>query len=302
MEKYKQYIDVQWWNGINKRDVENWIGNFGANKEMAELILNNVIFYNVPQMKAYTRYLINKFKENVYMQTLREKEYTYVEDEVLHKEWDEYMSETNFLPAAMQSDPTSSAHKIIGYWRSEVGKGSECFSVISDIEKSYNNGIRRFILVDDFSGSGEQMLSVLRQSVVFQGESIELGKLPDVVKDIEVIVALYVIHEKSKSALHSNYPNILVNYVDLISDDLNFLNENALIYEQTDTNKRKQFIDEIKKLSESIMACNTELQELSTYVLNIPVVFEHGCPNNTLLLLFAHANNWQQLFKRGKEV
>ena len=47
---------------------------------------------------------------------------------------------------------------------------------------------------------------------------------------------------------------------------------------------------------------NEELINLSTYVLNIPVVFEHGCPNNTLLLLFAHSDNWQQLFKRGNEI
>jgi hypothetical protein len=109
-------------------------------------------------------------------------------------------------------------------------------------------------------------------------------------------------HEKAKMNLSSNYSKIKLLYVDAIDDNLNYLNENSTIYQKYDEEKRQELVREIQSLSDDIMNSNEELQKLSSYVLNIPVVFEHGCPNNTLLLLFAHSDNWQQLFRRGKEV
>lgn len=302
MDKFKQYIDVQWWNGVEKRDLENWIRNFGASKKIAELILDNVIFYNVSQLKAYTRFLISKLQEQVYMEIMRENSFLYVDDALLFEKWKEYLDKTNFLPAAKKTDPASSAHKIIGHWRSVLGREDYAFSTISDIENKYNEGIRRFVLVDDFSGSGEQMQKVLKEKISFKGQEIELGLLPDVIDDIEIVIAVYVIHEKAKKILGEQYSKIELIYVDLIDEKFNYLNEQALIYEKYDDEKRIEIINEIERITETIVMSNEELSKLSSYILNIPIVFEHGCPNNTLLLLFAHSDNWQQLFKRGNEL
>lgn len=302
MDKFKQYIDVQWWNGIEKRDLENWIRNFGASKKIAELILNNVIFYNASQLKSYTRFLISKLQEQVYMEAMREHHYSYVDDDLLMRKWNDYLNKTNIMPAAKLTDSTSSAHKIVGHWRSVLARGDNLFSAISNLENQYKKGVRRFILVDDFSGSGNQMQEVLEQKISFNGEMIELGFLPDVVEDVEIVIAVYVIHEKAIINLKKRYPKIDLIYVDLISEEFNYLNEHAFIYEKYEDKKRQEIISEIKRITETIVMSNEELSKLSSYVLNIPIVFEHGCPNNTLLLLFAHSDNWQQLFKRGKEL
>lgn len=302
MDKFKQYIDVQWWNGIEKRDLENWIRNFGASKKIAELILNNVIFYNASQLKSYTRFLISKLQEQVYMEAVREHHYSYVDDDLLMRKWNDYLNKTNIMPAAKLTDSTSSAHKIVGHWRSVLARGDNLFSAISNLENQYKKGVRRFILVDDFSGSGNQMQEVLEQKISFNGEMIELGFLPDVVEDVEIVIAVYVIHEKAIINLKKRYPKIDLIYVDLISEEFNYLNKHAFIYEKYEDKKRQEIISEIKRITETIVMSNEELSKLSSYVLNIPIVFEHGCPNNTLLLLFAHSDNWQQLFKRGKEL
>lgn len=126
--------------------------------------------------------------------------------------------------------------------------------------------------------------------------------MPDVIDDIEIVIAVYVIHEKAKNILSGQYAKIELIYVDLINDEFNYLNERALIYEKYDDKKTQEIISEIKRITETIVMSNEELSKLSSYILNIPIVFEHGCPNNTLLLLFAHSDNWQQLFKRGKEL
>lgn len=72
MDRFKQYIENQWWNGIEKRDLENWVRNFGTSEEIAKLILDNVIFYNEQQLKAYTKFLVGKLKNEVYMNTIAE--------------------------------------------------------------------------------------------------------------------------------------------------------------------------------------------------------------------------------------
>lgn len=301
MEKYKQYVDVQWWNGIDKRHIENWMRNFGENSEVAGVILDNVIFYNSAQLKAYTTFLINRMKELVYMCEEKENKYMFLEDKVLEEAWNSYIEKTKFLPAALPEDSTSSAHTIANYWRSALGRGDVFFSTISYIGKEYEAGVRRFVLVDDFSGSGKQMSEVLDYKVDIMGENIELGHLTERFADIEIIIAVYVLHEEAQKNLKQKYPKVKVMYVDLMGEEFNYLNEAAFMYEKYGVEKRKALVNEIRNLNKCILDANTELKKLSAYILNIPVVFEHGCPNNTLLLLFAHTDDWQQLFRRGEE-
>ena len=171
------FRSVHWWNGIGKRDIDNWVKNFGSNREMAEWILDNVIFYNSAQLKAYTRFLINELKKEVYMCAMKEGQYSYMADEKLEVKWNEYVKQTIFMPAAVRGDTASSAYKIIGYWRNTLKRGGTPISDIVDIGQEYERGIRRFILVDDFSGSGKQMGRVLAQKVRFGDREVELGKL-----------------------------------------------------------------------------------------------------------------------------
>lgn len=305
MDKYKDYIEIQWWNKLQKRDIDNWIKNFGTNEELAKKILENVIYYNDPQMKSYTRFLINRLKGQVYEQVMKQGNYAFVDDEVLQSAWQDYKQKTRFVPAAVMGDTTSSAFMVARQWRSVLegvsGNGEELFTDITGIEKNYEKDARRFILVDDFSGSGSQMLKVLGQKIAYQGRSVELGRLPDYAADVEIVVAVYVIHTKAIRAVGDKYSKVKIIYVDLVSDDLNYLNEKAIMYRKLDEKKTKAIVAQIQELCDTVKKENSGLQKLSSYVLNIPIVFEHGCPNNTLILLFAHTDNWQQLFKRGEE-
>lgn len=300
MDKYKQFIDINWWSNVNKRSIEGWINNFGSEQELARFILNNILFYNSVQLKSYTRTLTNQLKEIVYVKIRRDNNYSLINDEVLESEWIDYINKTRFMPAALIGDSGSSAFKVIGYWRTEL-RGAN-ISSIGNLENDYNNGIRRFILVDDFSGSGEQIIKVLEQKIHLSGKEIEVGKIIDYKPDIELVIATYVIHQNAITRINNTFPRIRIMYVNILDDSFNFLNINSFMYEPYSLEKKKHFITKIRTIMESLMEDDTSLKELKKYVLHIPVVFEHGCPNNTLLLLFAHTNNWKQLFRRGEEL
>ena len=300
MDKFKQFIDINWWSNVNKRSIESWISNFGSEQELAHFILNNILFYNSVQLKSYTRTLINQLKEIVYVKSRSENNYSLITDEVLESEWINYINGTRFMPAALIGDSGSSAFKVIGYWRTEL-QGAN-ISSIENLENDYQNGIRRFVLVDDFSGSGEQIIKVLEQKISLNGKEIEVGKIIDYKPDIELVIAAYIIHQNSRIRINGVYPNIKIMYVNILDDSFNFLNINSFMYEPYNIEKRKHFVSSIRTIMARLMDNDSSLQELEKYVLHIPVVFEHGCPNNTLLLLFAHTNDWKQLFRRGEEV
>lgn len=263
MDKYKQYIEIEWWNQIQKRDIDNWIKNFGSNEKLAEMILDNVIYYNTSQLKTYTRFLINELKAQVYEQVMKQSNFMFVNDEVLHCAWDEYRKKTKFIPAVIKEDATSSAFVVLRQWRSllegEAGSGEHLFSGITDMEKHFEMGVRRFILVDDFSGSGSQILDVLKQRIVIRGNSIEIGKLPDYVEDVEIIIAVYVVHSEAIKALNQEYSKVKIIYVDLVNDDLNYLNEASIMYRNLKGEEAKNTIVEIKNLCDTVLKENTEL-------------------------------------------
>lgn len=302
MDKYKQYVDIHWWDGVEKREIENWFKNFSSNTEVAKLILDNVMFYNSKQMKAYTRYLVNNLKNEVYMKIMEKNEYHYVEDHDLEFEWENYLETTQFMPAAIPDDTASSAYKIIRYWRASLNGTGNNYSSIDNFGNAYSNGKKRFVLVDDFSGSGKQIIKVLQHEVDIEGKKIQVGKLPEVYSDIEIIIAVYVMHEKAQANINSHFRQVKIMAVDYITEDFNYLNDNSIFYKDASFDEKRKIISDIKTIMDRIKNESSELKELDSYVLNIPVVFEHGCPNNTLVLLFAHSDSWQQLFKRGKEL
>ena len=297
MERFLQYIDLHWWVGVEKRDIESWINNFGDNSELARIILGHIIFYNEEQLKAYTRVLINRLKNKVYMDCVQKVGYSYINDENLLEKWEEFLQTTVFIPAST-GNPADSAYKVIRYWRTEI-KRENCFTSVNRIEELYKNGVRRFIFIDDFSGSGNQMADFLKTKIIINGVSIEIGHLPDKFDDIEIIIALYVIHKKSKEKLNGDYPKVNLMAIDVLDDRASFLNENSYIYKGLNPEQTREYVEAIKEINKTILDENGEFRELSSYILNIPIVFQYGCPNNALLLLFAHTDHWKQLFKRG---
>ena len=242
MDKYKQFIDINWWSNVNKRSIEGWINNFGSEQELARFILNNILFYNSVQLKSYTRTLTNQLKEIVYVKIRRDNNYSLINDEVLESEWIDYINKTRFMPAALIGDSGSSAFKVIGYWRTEL-RGAN-ISSIGNLENDYNNGIRRFILVDDFSGSGEQIIKVLEQKIHLSGKEIEVGKIIDYKPDIELVIATYVIHQNAITRINNTFPRIRIMYVNILDDSFNFLNINSFMYEPYSLEKKKHFIND----------------------------------------------------------
>lgn len=296
--KYRTYIDFNWWNGINKRTIDSWIDNF-QDHELPLKILNQIIFYNASQLRKYTECLVNLLKDRIFWQVINESGLKYIDDTLLKEKWDQYLSGIKILPAKKSDDVVCSANRVIEYWRSELGEDS--ISEISCISEHIKDGICHFLLVDDFAGSGSQMIDVLSRKVKINDQVVCVGDIPDYYPDIKIEVMLYVIHAKAYKNIKERFEKIEILAIDCIDERLDYLNPDNPMFEADSKEKAEIFRKTIEELQERLRTEDSKYEEMRKYGLNIPIVFEHGCPNNALLLLFAKTPTWHQLFERAEK-
>ena len=268
------------------------------NEELAYDILYQIIFYNSGQLEKYTECLLNELKAQVYLGNVKKYGLGQVNDDFLEDGWKDYCSRTKILPAKCENEVVSSADTVIGKWRDVIGE--EQLSDIINIADAINRGMQRFILVDDFAGTGRQMEKVLSRKIRIEtGKEIAIGKIPEMYPEIEIKVGLYVIHEKGYNYLKEKFPKVDLMFIDYITEDMNLISEKNELFRDKNAEEANEFKQELERLKEEIRRDKHNYEKLLIYDLNIPIVFEHGCPNNTMLLIFAKTKKWKQLFKLG---
>lgn len=299
-KKYKNFIDFQWWTGIEKRNVDAWLGNFQKDKKwIGRLILDNIIFYSSTQLDSYTLYIINQMRSELYQDEQHRCSSVSRDDAYYFECWDKYKKKLKIMPAAMSGDVGASAYQVVRRYRQFLG--NESVSDKDSIGQWIKSGIEKFIFVDDFSGSGSQIKEFLESEIQVEKEKVKICNLTERFPQIEISVALYVIHDEAIRFLKKRFPNIKIRFVDFIDNKMNFLNFESVFYKHRTLEEKKEAIDYIEQQKKMIMAEKIKYYEMSKYQLNIPIIFYHGCPNNSLMLLFANTRNWKQIFYLGED-
>ncbi len=254
--KYKNYIDFDWWHGVNKRTIDSWIENFDE-RELALQILNQVIFYNTPQMRKYTECLINLQKDRIFLQTINESGLQYIDDETLNQKWAKYLEGIRILPAKKSEDVVCSANRVIEYWRSELGEN--LISEIAHIPEHIKDGIHHFVLADDFAGSGSQMLGILDQEIMINDQRIHIGDISDHYSDIKIEVALYVIHAEAYRNITKKYKKIEILFIDYIDERLDYLNPDNPMFSTKTEEEAERFRNTVRELQEKLRAKESKI-------------------------------------------
>ncbi len=298
---YERYIECHWWTDIDKRQVNSWLLNFGSEKDIGKLILDNVFFYSKDQLISYTKNILNQIKGELFQKNQLQNGMSYNDDMYYFNQWENYKQCLRVIPAAKLGDVGESGYEVIRkYYRSLLG--NDVISDISGIEDGIVNQVKEFIFVDDFSGSGNQMKEFLETEVSINGKTIRLCNLSREFPDITITIAVYVIHKNALTMLNENFPQIKIRYIDLIDEKFDFLNCDSIFYSKLSNEKRIYITEFIKEKREVIVKDNSKYEKMMGYQLNIPIVFYHGCPNNTLMLLYADSSNWKKIFKLGDEI
>lgn len=294
----KSYLTHNWWSNLELRDVNNWLDNFGTDIEIGKHILKQIVFYNDDQLESYTKSIIDQIKAEVYLKSFPDLNQK-IKDTDLERCWQEYLNHMRVVPADCKVTAGGSPHLVVRKYRRILGNAHT--SKIENIGQDIANGISNFLLVDDFSGTGEQMRELLSSKVQIDGKDIVIGDIPTEYENVNITIAVYVIHKKALKSISHDFQHIKIKYIDLIDERWDLLNIHAYAYNGMKEKEAQFVIDYLKKKCDELREERAEYQNLEKYQLNIPIVFAHGCPNNAFLLLYAGTNSWKQLFKRGDE-
>lgn len=294
----KNYLEHNWWTNIEKRNVDNWLKNFGDNADIGKFILEQIVFYNKEQLESYTKSIVEQIKADVYNKTIQDFAND-IDDEQLEQNWQQYLNHVKVMPADIKNTAGGSPHLVIREYR-YIFKNQRT-SKIEKIGQNIKDGIREFILVDDFAGTGEQMMELLSTKIRVSDRDIEIGRIPEMFEDVNMMIAVYVIHQNALNRLSKSFPMVSIKYIDLIDEQWDLLNVDGMAYSNMTKMKADKIVAYLSALCNKLREERSDYHELEKYQLNIPIVFEHGCPNNTFLPIFAETESWKQLFKRGDE-
>lgn len=282
--KLKQAVKLLCSTGVRRplqfERIKTWLNQFdpGPEQALGLLILRHLIYRTHDQI------------ESTLAQALRHTAMHFVQDENDRQErhWYDILTGGTGLsfsfgpPSHQHTAPGKSGEVIVRLLKNKLKIPSR---QISYPEVSQLSANERFILVDDGTFTGEQLSNYIR---VFSSWFHTPGQTGIVVS---------IAHETALRNLKKEYPNIPVFYGEKISeqDGLEALSQTWIesgrwAYEQVTP------IDVYRHVAQN--KAKFTAAPLGFASLGLMVAYEHGVPDDSLLLLWEQSPTWSPLFDR----
>lgn len=300
LETYKKHINKGWYgSSISTLGLDGWVSNFKRSSHetgfdptiCAAFLLNSLIYYQESQTIAIIASIVNRLKSQLNAQEARHNA-SHISEMDLRSLWEEYQSECLVIAAARPGDTASSANQISRLWRNNTNLSVE--GVESIKESIENREARHIFFVDDFIGTGTKMSDFMSEKI-FANKSdysfTNIKEMMDHYPNVDFNIAVIALHQAGKKKLYDEFPNVSIFYGDYYDHRYDLLSPECVFYD-TFEQEKQQIIDYIKNKQ-------NELDSQNQYALNLPIAFQHGCPNNTLSLYYTCNEGWSNLLTKS---
>lgn len=283
-------IQYRIWDGIDSNQLKAWLRNFTSLEEkfFAACVLDWLVYRSDEHVVSMLYDLLTRHLHNEWR--MDGNPLYNVEKNPLDLLCEKY-GEIGFryVTAVTKSDPdTKSGYHIASVLNHSMGISSTWNIKAEKIENVYNEGIRTFLFLDDISGTGEQMSTVLKESNVF------------LYKDVHVYALLCAAHEKAVIKIKEDFPEVHVLCAEYIPEDSCFFEHIPI--EQFDL----KTVDDIREWYVNFMkgkGLKPKSNCLGRGDLGLVYAFQNNVPNDSLPILF-HENEKNSfmylLKKRGR--
>ena len=278
-------IENRLWNGIDIFRYKSWWKNFTGTQErlLAALLIDRLIYRSEEHMMSMLFDLFTMSLPNC-MRLQHDPNYQKNRKllSVLCQRKESGIRLVNFNE---QNKPSQSSGEITNFINHYMNVKRNNIINQDNIDSSYNNGVRTFILVDDMICTGGQIKTAL-----------DMIK-PEYYKDAKFYVAVCCACDQGLTHVHTYYPNIGIAYTEFLTvDDHSFfksLDYTKIPFESAD--KLKQFYEEFtipKKFLKNKLYGKGELA--------LDYAFQNSTPNASLPILYwSNDQFYQFLNKRG---
>lgn len=279
-EKVNNLVKHNIWRGIEKIKLKQWMKNFDSPEELyfAACVLDNLIYRNNAQTESMLYNLISIDIPNL-----------------LHKHKPKNVNpyitlfgfknsiETNVRLVCVKGEfdgPSKSSHFVARMLKRKMLYAENWMITPDLIKPCMDSGIKCFIFIDDFLGTGSQFEVI--------ADEIELNKKLQI-PDAFFAYAPLVAHKTGIDFLVTKYPGLKITCVEKLDESNSLFNSAFNDGVNNPINSREFYTEYIKRKS-AISALSSE--DLFGFgELALTYVFEEACADNNLPLIYWNRNS-----------
>ena len=279
-DRCRDLIEFKIWSGIDLNSFEAWRQNFKTDEEkyFSACVLDSLIYRSNTQTYSLINQLLFKNLNNLFR----------ILGEAALQNFPECLRQTTtdplvrFIPAICSDDPvTKSSNEILRFMKRHFQISEKWIINPWNIESEVINGVKAFVFIDDFLGTGHQFSNVISDS-----------SLQDRITKSLLVYAPLIAHKKGISYLTGLHPNLKIIYAEKLDEKLHsfFIN-----YFPTEVAKAKAFYINLLNSRGIIFGSGNEYGYGN---LELTFAFEHAAPDNSLQILHKKTDSWFPLFNR----
>jgi len=285
IQRCRHLINVQIWAGMPSNRFEEWLGIFQSDEEryLAACVLDSLIYRSTNQVQGLmTQLLQRSLPED--SELLAHGGFAMDWQGLLHQHKDPKL---RIVPVLRDDDPPSKSGPLITRLYKQLLQIDDNWMTWPWRMSERNlSGIRFFLMVDDFLGSGEQFIKFVKRS-----------KMENLIEKRKIIYYPLIAHKTGIANIKRQYPHIFIIPAEVIdkSYDL-FSSKSRLFLHGTNSLKAAKHFYEAFFKKRGAKISNQYLYGKGR--LGLTLAFEFSIPNASLPLLWSNKGTLKPLFER----
>lgn len=295
-QKIEFYISTGQWDNVTIPQLRRWLTEFhGKGQGYALALLDHFIYYPETQVKRLCRYALMEvlFKDDV-LEVERSGGFRYGDD-VLRDELSSRLQEVCVVPVLVEGNPSESGNAIARIYtttglihQAQVIRPDQITTCI--VKRS----CKRFLLVDDFLGSGDQLDAFWNEPALEDDESGQRASLASVAaSNVDVSFDYVALVATSYGlAIANKLPSRpKIHFCEELSNEYRVLDSDSIFFANQDER------DACEAYLASLAACRG-INARGYKGLDYAVAFHHGTPDTCLPIFWQESEAWTPLFQR----
>jgi hypothetical protein len=279
-DRCRNLIDFKIWGGIDLDQFDAWKNNFRTDEEkyFSTCILDSLIYRSNKQTYSLIEQMLYKDINNLF-RLIGEPGLEILPNCFMQRNTDPLI---RLVPAITPHSPvTKSSNEILRFMKRYFLISEDWMVNPWKIQDEIRKGVKAFIFIDDFLGTGNQFEDVILES-----------KLNSIIDSNLIVYAPLCAHTQGIDYLATAYPKLKVVYTEKFDKSTHSFFANYFSGEQDEA--RAFYLDMLAKRGISPL----KGREFGYGDLELTFAFEHAAPDNSLQILHMREGNWRPLFNR----
>ena len=287
LPKCEYFVNVQLWPTEQHLNTGSWLGNFlPEEQDYALHLLNAFLFFPEP----LTKQLLFATFQALSMPTILGKS-----PATARADWASFYDSVLVTRVTGETPSDADSGYIFSrFARQELGlPEDQILGPELAAKKILSQRSGRIVFLDDFIGSGRQLIATWNRPMSIHGTAISFKDLARTLSNVEFYYCPLICTERGLKNVNRKCPEIRVRPGHLLPDTYSALHPNSVVWPPQLLREGTTFIERASK-----RAGIPENQWRGFNGLGLAVAFYHCIPDATLPIFYWNQNNWCPLMER----